>query len=72
MALYYAANFYLQINDFEKARMYTEMIFRLNLNSVKGFLLKGWLELNDGKLTIAADCFRSVLSQVNDLYKIHR
>lgn len=67
MALYYAANFYLQINDFENARQYTEMIFQLNLNSVKGFLLKGWLELNDGKLTIAADCFRSVLSQVNYL-----
>lgn len=64
VALYYAANFYLQINDFNKAREFMDMIFRLNCNSSKGYLIKGWLDLNDKKLTVAADSFRSVLTQV--------
>lgn len=67
LALYYAANFNIRIENHSKAREYEEMLFRMNHNSSKAFLVKGWLELNDGKLTRAADCFRSVLSQVRVL-----
>ena len=64
VALYYAAVFCLQTNDYQNAREYADSIFRLNRTSAKGLHVKGWLELNEGKLTVAADCFRSVLSQV--------
>ncbi|XP_065218694.1 tetratricopeptide repeat protein 21B-like [Planococcus citri] len=62
-ALYYAANFLLQINDYAKAREYEDILFRMNRNAPRGFLIKGWLELNDGKFTKAADCFRNILAQ---------
>lgn len=68
LALYYAANFYLQLQVFDQARELMEQIFRLNQSSVRGCLIKGWLELNERKLTVAADCFRTVLSQVYSLY----
>lgn len=64
ITLYYAANFLLQIKDYAKAREYEDSLFRMNRNTPKGFLIKGWLELNDGKFTKAADCFRTVLAQV--------
>lgn len=68
LALYYAANFYLQLQIFDKAKELTELIFQQNQSSVRGWLIKGWLELNGGNLTNAIDCFNNVLLQVRYVY----
>ncbi len=65
LVLYNAANLYIQWNNFEEARQLMDTIFRLNPASPKGYLIKGWLELQEQKYTIAANCFRNVLSQVS-------
>lgn len=64
MALYYSASFYLQLKHYDKAQEYNEAMFRLNRNSAKAFLIKGWLELYNKRLTKAEDCFKNVLIQV--------
>ena len=67
MTVYYAANFLLQIKEYSKVHEYGDLLLQVNRNASKGFLIKGWLELNDGRFTKAADCFRLVLTQVRIL-----
>lgn len=63
--LFHAANVSTLCGYTEKARAYVDKLLSEYPGSVDGYLIKGWLELQDNKLKNARNCFRAVLSQVS-------
>ena len=64
VVLFHAANVLILCNYSEKGKYYVTQLLSEYPSSIDGYLIKGWLELKDGKINSARNCFRAVLSQV--------
>lgn len=67
--LFHAANVLILCDLSEKAISYIDQLLLEYPSSVDGYLIKGWLELNNNKLKNARNCFKAVLSQVSYIYQ---
>lgn len=63
VAVCYAADFLLLIEKFDSALEYIDRVLSKNPNFTAALIIKGWIELNKGRKSAAADCFRSATSQ---------
>ncbi|XP_075220295.1 tetratricopeptide repeat protein 21B isoform X2 [Lycorma delicatula] len=63
LAMCYAADFLFIINKLESALDYTERVLINNPNFTAALIVKGWILLNKGKRSAAADCFKAATSQ---------
>lgn len=63
-ALLNAADILFMVGKIEKARDFIHRLMKLNPESLRGLVLKGWIELTEGNKKIALSCFRSALAKV--------
>ncbi|CAH0381169.1 unnamed protein product [Bemisia tabaci] len=62
-ALLNAADILFMVGKIEKARDFIHRLMKLNPESLRGLVLKGWIELTEGNKKIALSCFRSALAK---------